>query len=149
MVNKLELLHQEIKLLNESAKHLKYSFEKCKQIIQTAEYSNDDLESLEALTSRFARTSDILIQKIFRLIDEIELESFGSIIDRINRAEKRKLVDKGEKLKEVRSLRNEIAHEYIPEELKLIYRETFNLTPVLLNVIEQTLEYLNKVDSNQ
>lgn len=145
MNNKLKLLKNESALLDESAKHLNYSFEKCKLIITKADYTNEDLESLEALTSRFARTSDILLQKIFRLIDEIELESFGSIIDRINRAEKRNLVEKGEILKEIRSLRNEIAHEYIPEELKLIYKEALSLTPVLLDVVKQTQEYLNKI----
>ena len=40
------------------------------------------------MTSRFARLSDIIIQKIFRLIESLELEEPGTVRDRINQAEK-------------------------------------------------------------
>lgn len=58
--------------------------------------------------------SDFLIVKIFRLIDILELEKPGSVIDRINRAEKRGIIDSAESFKDILRLRNDISHEYVP-----------------------------------
>ena len=38
-----------------------------------------ELEHFESLTGRFARLSDLLIQKIFRLIDQLDLEDLGTV----------------------------------------------------------------------
>lgn len=46
------------------------------------------LERLESFTSRFVRLSDLLIQRIFCLVDEIKLTRGGSILDRIYRTER-------------------------------------------------------------
>ena len=46
----------------------------------------ETLKDIETLTARFARLSDIFVQKFLRLIDTLELTNEGSIIDRINRA---------------------------------------------------------------
>ena len=44
---------------------LVYSFNKCAAVRVRTDLSEQELESFEALTSRFARLSDILTQKIF------------------------------------------------------------------------------------
>jgi len=136
-----ELLIRELNLLEDSNDVLKYSYDKCSQIGIKDTYTVEELDRFEALTSRFARTSDILIQKIFRLIDIIELERPGSVIDRINRAEKRGLISSGETFKEIRRLRNDIAHEYIPSVIKEIYQKVLKLTPHLLDTVEKIQEY--------
>ncbi len=56
-----------------------------------------------------ARLSDLLIQKLFRPIDQPEDES-GTIRDRINRAEKKGLIAAVAKFIEIRELRNQIAY---------------------------------------
>ena len=68
---------------------LQYSYEKCQKIKLHEGLSYEELERFEALTSRFARLSDVIIQKIFRLFDFIDLEDTGTVRDRINRAEKK------------------------------------------------------------
>ena len=106
---KIELLQEELADLQLAAAYLGYSMERCLNLIGQAEISPKQLERLESLTSRFARLADLLIQRIFRLIDEIELEGGGTILDRIYRAEKRGWANAGEMIR-IRELRNLIAH---------------------------------------
>lgn len=135
--DEIKLFNEEMKLLEDSNTMLKYSYERCKAIGIKESYSLEELDSFEALTSRFARNSDILIQKIFRLIDIIELENSRSIIDRINRAEKRELIASAETFKEIRRIRNDIAHEYIPTAIEEIFKNVLRLTPHLIESVKR------------
>ena len=54
--------------LDRSLEALRYSYSKCSAIIEKAEYNNNEQESFEALTSRFARTSDIFTQKVLKTL---------------------------------------------------------------------------------
>ena len=63
------------------------------------------------------------------------MEKPGSTIDRINWAEKRNLISSGEVFKEIRYLRNEIAHEYLPMAIEQIFKEVLRLTPHLIDSI--------------
>ena len=106
------LLEKVLKELSDAAAVLGLSYEKCKGITVRPGLSNDQLESFEALTARFARLSDLLVQKALRTMDAIDLEDPGTVRDRINRAEKKGIVKSAETLVRIRMLRNEIAHEY-------------------------------------
>jgi len=103
-----KLLELEIKLLEDANKMLVYSYDVCREIGIKPNYTFEELDRFEALTSRFARTSDILIQKIFRLIDILELEGLGTVIDRINRAEGRNLINSAEVFKKIRRLTSNV-----------------------------------------
>ena len=140
-----EALTEGINLLKGANEILKYSYETCSNIGIKEEYTFDELDRFEALTSRFSRASDILIQKVFRLIDIIELEGKGTVIDRINRAEKRNIIENAEKLKKIRRLRNDIAHEYLPEVVSEIFKEVLGMTATLIGDIEKTIEYASKL----
>lgn len=132
---------QELELVINSAKVLQRSYEICEEIGIKEEYTFDEQDRFEALTSRFARTSDILIQKTFRLIDIIELENIGSIIDRLQRAEKRGLIASAEEFKQIRRLRINIAHQYTQLELTKMFYEVLNLCPILLDGVERVKKY--------
>jgi uncharacterized protein YutE (UPF0331/DUF86 family) len=132
---------RELKLLDEANKILVYSYEACSEIGIKDNYTLEELDKFEALTSRFARISDILIQRIFRLMDIWELEMPGSVIDRINRAEKRNLISSAEVFKEIRYLRNEIAHEYIPLAIEQIFKEVLRLTPHIIDSVERIRQW--------
>ena len=135
------LLKRNVDLLDESTTLLKYSYALCSGIGVKDSYTYDELDRFEALTSRFARSSDIIIQKVFRLIDIMELETGGSVIDRINGAEKRGIIESAETFKEIGSLRNDIAHEYVNEELRKIFERVLTYTPALLKCVEATKRY--------
>ena len=138
------LLEKEMRILSDATDVLQYSFNKCSKIGIKGSYEPEELESFESFTGRFARLSDILIQKLFRLVDELDLESQGTVRDRINRAEKKELVVSADLFVEIRMVRNEIAHEYLPEAIHEIFGKVLQLTPALLDGVERTRKYCEK-----
>ena len=137
---KIELLQEELVGLQLAAGHLGYSMERCLNLMDRQELPPEQLERLESLTSRFARLADLLIQRIFRLIDEIELTGSGSLFDRIYRAEKRGWANAAELIK-IRELRNLIAHEYATEKMREIYATVAAMSPALLATVPKVIEY--------
>lgn len=135
------LLIQELKLMNKAAQILSKSYKICRKIGVKDSYSFEELTEFEALSSRFARLVDLLIQKIFRLIDELNLAPEGTVRDSVNRAEKNGIIDNAETIVEMRRLRNQVAHEYVTEKLNHIFERVVVLTPILLNCIERTEKY--------
>ena len=138
------LLLKELKVLDDARDVLVYSFNKCSAIGIKENYEPEELESFESYTGRFARLSDILIQKIFRLVDEMDLDTQGTIRDRINRAEKKELIASSDIFVEIRIVRNDIAHEYLPEAIRDIFGKVLSLTPHLLDGVERTKKYCSK-----
>lgn len=136
-----KLLINELKLLSDARDVLLYSYNKCSAIGIKESYQPEELESFESFTGRFARLSDILIQKIFRLVDELDLDTQGTIRDRINRAEKKELIDSADIFVEIRIVRNDIAYEYLPEAIHDIFGKALLLTPHLLRGVERTIAY--------
>lgn len=137
-------LKAELIELKKASEILQYSYEKCINIKMLEGIDNECLESFEALTSRFARLGDMLIQRVFRLIDNIDLEESGTVRDRINRAEKKELISSADTFIEIRILRNEISHEYKSETIYVIFEKVLQLTPHLLKGAESTMAYALK-----
>lgn len=123
---------------------LEYSYNKCRRIIIEPGLSPESLESLEALTSRFARLGDLIIQKVFRLVDMFDLEEPGTVRDRINRAEKKGLITSADQFIELRMLRNEIAHDYKSDTILSLFEKVLNMTPVLLQESQRIADQVHK-----
>lgn len=140
----LSVLKEEIELLDKSVVALEHSYNKCLEIGIKEKYSLEEESDFEALTSRFARASDMLIQKVFRLIEKMELEDEGTIRDTINRAEKREIIDSADVMVDIRKLRNNIAHEYLPKRIQEIYRNVLENCPSIFSSVEKTKNYCQK-----
>ncbi len=104
-------------------------------MIDRSDWSLEELERLESLTSRFARLTDLLVQRVMRLIDELELTAQDSVLDRIQRVEKRGWMNQTGQLVRIRELRNLIANEYASDKMPDIYRAVATLIPLLLAAI--------------
>lgn len=131
--------------LDLASKQLQASFTRCNEIKLLQESLGfEELERFEALTSRFARLADLILQKSIRLIELIELEGSGSILDRINKAEKKGLISDSQKYIEIRQLRNSIAHEYDAEALIKIFEDCLTFTPELLASVEKIGDYIKR-----
>jgi uncharacterized protein YutE (UPF0331/DUF86 family) len=124
-------LSHDLELLERSLFWLQRSFDICSAFGCKEVFSPEEFDAVETLTSRYARTSDILIQKIFRSIDKVELEERGTMIDVVNRANKRGLFESVDEIRETRDLRNKIAHEYSKEDLEKLFADVMRLTPRL------------------
>lgn len=103
-------------LLEKLMTALAYSYEKCDDIGEKEEYDLEEQESFEALTSRFARTSDILTQKVLKTLFILLQENIKTIIDTANFLEKLEVIEKADDLLNIREIRNQIAHEYVDSE---------------------------------
>lgn len=138
----LALLQQELRLMHRAAQAVERSWEACEEIHQTPSYALEEMDCLELLSSRFSRLVDFMIQRIFRLIDEIDLEEMGTVRDRIHRAEKKGLIIAADPFIEARLLRNKIAHEYVEAVMKEIFQEAMRLVPLLLDAVHRVDNYV-------
>lgn len=140
-VNYLNLLSddlEKVKMMNNS---LKDSLKICLKIKINNSFTDSEFQKLDVLTSRFSRLSDIIMQKILRSIDKINLEDIGTMRDRLNRAEKNELISSSDEFAEIRKLRNDIIHEYIPEEMNEIFKKVIEYSPLLDDSVSRIFKY--------
>lgn len=123
---------------------LQRSHEQCTPLRRKQELLAEDYDAFEALTSRFARVSDILLQKFFRALDVVELSSGGTLLDVLLRAEKRGLVESADDFLEILELRNEISHEYAMDDLRELFWDVLDKTPYLIEAVAVATTYADK-----
>jgi uncharacterized protein YutE (UPF0331/DUF86 family) len=140
------VLESSLKQFNEALSWLKRSYEKSLRIQNKEQFTEDDLDALENLASRYAKACDLLIHKVFRSIDKVEFEDEGTLIDVANRAEKRELIDSVDELREMKDLRNQIVHEYISENLKGLFNDIMNFIPKLFEIQKKVEKYCKKYE---
>jgi len=145
----LDVLQENLNKLNLSAKWVRWSYEQAIKIKKESDYNPDEFEKLEVLASRYARTTDMLVNKVLRSIDTFESEDIGTIIDIMNRAEKRGIVESAELLHTIKDLRNSIVHEYQIDEIAKLFGDIKKYSPVLLEIIEKVNAYCAKYLENQ
>jgi hypothetical protein len=141
-LQKLLLTHWD--LLQRSLKSLQQSRDKTHQLLQQSEFSFEELESIDSLTSKFSRTSDIYLQKVLRSIWMLLREDTVPLIDLLNRAEKLMIIVSAEELLQMRDIRNQIAHEYLPEAVPELAKEVVVMTTLLQKNTEQTERFLRQ-----
>lgn len=136
-------LKEDFTRLDRAVGMLKYSLQQCEKIGIKTDYSLEELDRFESLTSRFARTSDIYTQKIMKGIVLILREEASTFIDRANLFEKLE-ISNAEYLKLTRDLRNEISHEYKVDDITEIFEAVIEYSHKLIEVIGRTKEFVKK-----
>ena len=71
-------------------------------------------------------------------------ESFVPFIDSMNQFEKMAIIQSADEMIDIRDLRNQIAHEYLPEAIPQLVTEVLQLTEVLLLNVDKTNEFIQK-----
>jgi len=137
-----DLLQNEWDLLQAAVITLQLSIIKCQAIGQKDSYSFEELESFDSLTSKFNRTSDIFTQKVLRTVWMLLHEPFIPFIDMVNKGEKMLILRSADAIIEIRDLRNQIAHEYIPEAIRDLVPEVIELTAGLIENIQDCRLFL-------
>ena len=139
----IEILKENLYAVNLSLNRLMYSFDKCSTISLKDTYSNEEFEIFEVMTSRYARTTDMLINKVLRSLDAVEYIDGGTVIDATYNTEKRGIVA-AQELRKLKDLRNLITHEYVTEKLIRFFDKVLEFTPLLKTVIEKLNEYCSR-----
>lgn len=140
-----DLLKKNLILLEKQKFWLLRSYSECKELSGRGDYTPEEFDSLEILCGRFSRSIDFLVRKFFRTLDDTEFETQGTIIDVINNAHKRGIITDIDEIKTIRDIRNEIVHEYIDDDMINIFDDVISLTPAILEMIDRTLAYSNKL----
>jgi len=137
-----EELTEDLNRLDRSVEMLKYSLQRCRKIGIKEDYSLEELDGFESLTSRFARTSDIYTQKVMKGIILVLREEANTFIDRANLFEKLEIAN-AEDLKLIRDLRNEISHEYKVDDIAEIFEAVMEYCDKLIEVIDKTKVFVS------
>lgn len=140
----LTYLEDNFKQAEEAASHLSVSVDRCKDFINDKDFNEEQLIELEALTARFARLSDLLIQKIFKTIDQLDANTPGTVRDRIMQAEKKGIIKDADTLLEIRNVRNTIAHEYESPDVKEMFLFVSRHSSLLIGILKNAKQYSNK-----
>jgi len=137
-------------VINECKKHLKrmnYAYQRLEIKMPITpelilQQSEEDIALIDHFIYRFSKLQDSIGQKLFKavlnILDE-EVEN-KSAIDIFNRLEQLEVIKDYDTWKDLRDLRNELAHEYEEDEVKLA--ESLNLLFVKKSELEQ---YLNNI----
>jgi uncharacterized protein YutE (UPF0331/DUF86 family) len=140
-----EKLLNDYKLLVKQIFWLDISFIESSDIGLKENYSIEEFGKFETLCSRYSRSIDFLIRKIFRTIDEFEFENQGTLIDVVNNAHKRGLIDSVDRLRVMKDIRNTIVHEYIEDDLVDVFDEVLEYSKILLDIMKSTSIYIEKI----
>ncbi len=139
--NNIQLLKENLDAMDSAISWLKRSVGICSQIGIKADYADEEYDAFETLSSRYARAIDLIVRKVLRTIDLVEFEQPGSLIDTVNRAERRGLVDNVNELRIMTDLRNEIAHDYIMSELVGTFGNILGQTTQVIALAQRIKDY--------
>ena len=140
-------LDEHLAFLDKSIIALDFSYDKCSTIGEEEEYDLEQQESFEALTSRFARTSDILTQKVLKTMFIFLQENIKTVLDAANFLEKLEVIENADDLLNIREIRNQIAHEYVEPDVKSLFLYVLHYVPQLKNIINNVKAYYQKLSS--
>ena len=143
--NLQNLLDLNWSLLKQALPSFERSLVKCRDLDFSLPISFEAEESLDALSSKFSRVSDIFTQKVLKTFIFVLREDAPTFLDRMNLCEKLGLIPSAEELIAIRDLRNIIAHEYLSENLVEIYMEIIELSDTLLKAILETERVFIKI----
>jgi hypothetical protein len=139
--NLQNLLDLNWNVLKQALPSFERSLVKCRDLDFSPPISFETEESLDALSSKFSRVSDIFTQKVLKTLIFVLREDAPTFLDRMNLCEKLGIIPSAEEIIAIRDLRNIIAHEYLSENLVEIYTEVIQLSDNLLKATLQTEKF--------
>lgn len=137
----LQYFQECLEQLHNASRWLERSYSQCADFSLQGKLSEEQFDALENLSSRFARVTDILFNKTYRALDLVELMEPGTLIDTINRAVKRGLIESIELARTLKDIRNEIVHEYVVEDLQSLQQDVLAHTTTLLVLVSKLNHY--------
>jgi len=136
MTNYDNILETTSSRLKKAIHHLEYSYNKVQQLpINYSEMDDEIMETWESFSSRFGRAADIFMMKYIRTLILCGDPGFqGTLRDRLNKAEKMRIIADATQWLEIRELRNVAAHEYHDDDLTAYYKKLLEYAPIILEL---------------
>lgn len=132
---KIEVCDLHLLRMKQALEHIQDLYPFSENLFPLQKY--EDLASLELFTSRFAKLQDYMGEILFPAYLEFVEESIDrlSMIDRLNKLEKYGILSTAQEWKDLRELRNKLAHEY---------PNSFSALVVSLNAVFERCGYLEQ-----
>lgn len=143
--DKIDILKENVQSLTDSIIWLQRSYTICNEFVDFDKLSDSKFDAMEALSARFARTTDILTNKVLRSIIYIEHGEPLTWIDTLIYFEKQGLISTIDELRLIKELRNDIVHEYTFSDLIELFTEVLKQTGLLILIAKNTFQYADKV----
>lgn len=129
----IQFLKEDLKDLASLNKNLERSYRLCTKIGIKDKYSDEEFDIFENLATRFSQVLNFILNRIFRDIDKIELENEGLLLEILERACKRGIIEEIDEVKDMKILNDELSQEYLIKNLETLYKEALIYTPKLLD----------------
>ena len=145
----LLLTEKEVKHLNQTSNRIK-AIKPDLHWIESLEKNIECSEMLDAFISRFARLQDSLGDKLLPALLRVSLESTGSQLDNLLRAEKLGWIESADRWVEIRVLRNRLVHDYMnsAEDLLQALIAALDSVSVLIETQSRLASYAGKFKDN-
>ena len=109
-------------------------------------FTFDDMLLWEMFVNRFSKLQDLMGAKIFKAVIDYAGESTDlmTLIDRLHTLEKLGLIDNAVAWKDLREMRNHLAHEYpdAPETVANYLNKAFDMASVLIETLNKLEEFI-------
>ena len=113
-----------------------------------AELSPKQLEPYDALADRFIRA----VESALRLFRSVEIHEFGvpadSTREMLDRMEKLRWVSSAELWMAMRSIRNKIVHDYLPEQVAQMFAQIAGPFAAELRALDRRLDAANRTSAD-
>ena len=141
----LDIVRRELHVLDYSGKKLS-ARPIDKEWVESLEQDMEAAEEVEAYVSRFGRLQDTMGDKLLPRSLAVALESPGSMLDNLNRAERLGWIDDVTEWVAVRELRNRLVHEYMTNAQRFAedLATTLGYVPKLRQVYQRYLALAKK-----
>lgn len=139
------ILTENVTALKHSVAWLQRSFSICNDVADKQNLSAEEMDAYESLTARFARTADLLFNKVFRSIHYVQEGENRPWLDVLLHMEKMGVIESSEYARLLKELRNDIVHEYALNDLLDLFKEVYEQTPVLLKMVDSAITEADRV----
>jgi hypothetical protein len=142
-----DLISERFKELQRAIILLRASVKKFKPYRARKTYTPAEMEYYDSLSFRFEKTVELFLHFFKGLESFLFGKVSDTLRDRLFAMQKLNLIDTIDFWIEARLLRNKVAHDYLPEQLKDIYNEIHNKSKSIIKNIVKIEKYLNTINT--
>lgn len=139
-----EILKENIVNLKEALEWLERSYAICNEL-DTQQLDAEGMDAFESFTSRFARVSDILFNKVFRSIFYLEQGENASWLDVTLFMEKKAIIDDLNQARIIKETRNDIVHEYTASDLNELFDSVKEQATQVMEYAQNAIQYSKRL----